>query len=396
MLRISNCVSRVTSSETSNVHQMPFRRYASKTNKMKKLMTEFKFVFGKLLEKNTEKKKRLELENIGKIPVQKRNKTDTELPWVMQQPRNNIKRIIVSAKERSESEDANRINPTNSPEHSITGTLEDKKPANQNAKNTFHSKSDQSTQKRTQQKITQQSTDENKVAENNNFHDGTSSSRSDMTDTENAAAKCSVSEKFFDIVVKNIQSFSVMDNKQVSVELTETLSIPAKDDVKTIKFPSVTRILTHTMSPESKLALDAWKKRMTEKLGKEGFDKYQKALLNDGSSLHTCIAHNLQGKEYEIPSRIEPVFNSVRSVLKDVSHVKAIEAHVAHTKLRYKGIVDCVASYRGEDYVIDWKKSDKKKLDLKETYDAPMQVAAYIGAINASNLYPFVVNVSLK
>lgn len=70
------------------------------------------------------------------------------------------------------------------------------------------------------------------------------------------------------------------------------------------------------------------------------------ALLEDGASLHSCIAQSLSGKEYEVPLKIEPVFKSVQHVLKDVHHVKAIETHVAHDKLRYKGIVDCVASYR--------------------------------------------------
>ncbi|KYN04491.1 Uncharacterized protein C20orf72 like protein [Cyphomyrmex costatus] len=145
------------------------------------------------------------------------------------------------------------------------------------------------------------------------------------------------------------------------------------------------------MSPESKRALEEWKERMIKKLGQEGFDMHQKALLEDGASLHSCIAQSLFGKEYEVPSKIKPVFQSVQCILEDVHHVKAIETYVAHTKLHYKGVVDCIASYRNENYLIDWKKSDRQKLDLKQTYDAPIQLAAYIGAINASNLYPFVI-----
>lgn len=70
------------------------------------------------------------------------------------------------------------------------------------------------------------------------------------------------------------------------------------------------------------------------------------ALLEDGISLHSCIAQNLLGKEYEVPSRIEPVFKSVQCVLGDMHHVRAIETYVAHKKLHYKGVVDCIASYR--------------------------------------------------
>lgn len=46
---------------------------------------------------------------------------------------------------------------------------------------------------------------------------------------------------------------------------------------------------------------------------------------------------------------------------------------------------------RGELCVIDWKKSDKDKPTLESTYDAPVQVSAYVGAVNASSLYPFTV-----
>lgn len=46
---------------------------------------------------------------------------------------------------------------------------------------------------------------------------------------------------------------------------------------------------------------------------------------------------------------------------------------------------------RGKSYAIDWKKSDKDKLNINFMYDAPIQLAAYIGAINSSKRYPFVV-----
>ena len=46
-------------------------------------------------------------------------------------------------------------------------------------------------------------------------------------------------------------------------------------------------------------------------------------------------------------------------------------------------------SYRGTLVLIDWKTSDRRKNTLKATYDDPVQLAAYMGAINADSNYPF-------
>lgn len=60
--------------------------------------------------------------------------------------------------------------------------------------------------------------------------------------------------------------------------------------------------------------------------------------------------------------------------------------------MKYKGIVDCVAEIDNEIHIIEWKKSDRLKLSLVETYDAPIQLCAYLGAINASPKFNFKIN----
>lgn len=50
---------------------------------------------------------------------------------------------------------------------------------------------------------------------------------------------------------------------------------------------------------------------------------------------------------------------------------------------------------RGKTYLIDWKMSGKRQTSLATTYDAPIQVAAYIGVINAFNEYSFKIDKGL-
>lgn len=383
MLTTSKYVLSLTP-DVQNVCQRFIKKQSFKADRMKKLMKEYKSVFGELIETNAEKKKRVKSEKKGKVPQQKPSTRDTELSWIMKNPGNNLKKINSSIKPQDKLADSDdKI--FEKVEHEITNpscnssTITDNN--NNSNDNTFATDT--------------LYCDQNTPAKSNFIHNNASLSNSDLSSTENMVTKydaSSNSERLPDIIIKNLPSFPIMgDTKKSFTKLTEILSISGRNNPEMIKFPSVTKILTQTMPLESKLALEAWKEKMIEKLGQEGFDMHQKALLEDGASLHSCIAQNLLGKKYEVPLRIEPVFKSIQHVLEDVHHVKAIESHVVHNKLHYKGVVDCIASYRGENYLIDWKKSDKKKLSLRATYDAPLQIAAYIGAINASNQYPFVI-----
>jgi len=48
--------------------------------------------------------------------------------------------------------------------------------------------------------------------------------------------------------------------------------------------------------------------------------------------------------------------------------------------------------YRDTPVVIEWKKSSRDKSSLQATYDAPIQLAAYMGAVNNDISYDFKVN----
>ncbi|XP_026684267.1 uncharacterized protein LOC103515914 [Diaphorina citri] len=85
-------------------------------------------------------------------------------------------------------------------------------------------------------------------------------------------------------------------------------------------YPSVTSILSATMSPLARQALERWRKNKIATLGVDGF-----LALNKG--------------------------------------------------------------FGKSNVAIEWKKSDSKKSTIDKTYDAPLQLAAYMGAINYDNSY---------
>uniref|UniRef100_A0A1B6M368 Mitochondrial genome maintenance exonuclease 1 n=1 Tax=Graphocephala atropunctata TaxID=36148 RepID=A0A1B6M368_9HEMI len=149
------------------------------------------------------------------------------------------------------------------------------------------------------------------------------------------------------------------------------------------KFPSVSKVMEETMSERNRIILSKWRKNMIADMGEEGFNKYNAGLKARGSEFHLAVRKAVLGETTNDYGEVTAnALQSLAWVLPHISRPMAVESIVGHPKLGYRGIPDCVAMFRDVAVVIDWKLSDKPKKELKDTYEAPVQISAYIGALN--------------
>lgn len=174
---------------------------------------------------------------------------------------------------------------------------------------------------------------------------------------------------------------------------------PLKIPLHKSTIPSVTRILQQTMTKEQIFYLERWKQRMILELGEDGFAEYTSNIFLQGKQFHKALESLLSptGNEQEKDEKFleSGYIDSVQNILKDIRGVQALESAVQHEALKYVGLLDCVAEYQGKLCVIDWKTSEKPKPLLRNTFDNPLQVVAYIGAINHDANYSFQVHCGL-
>ena len=187
----------------------------------------------------------------------------------------------------------------------------------------------------------------------------------------------------------DLDSFSLCKNN-------EDLKVMDQDVLLYEKmYPSVTNILSTTMSSQSLAMLDKWKRTKIEELGEKGFRDYQQNVFNRGKLLHQNVKLILEGSDPSkvvISENIEKLCTSLQPVLPLFNNVKLCEAPICHPILCYKGIVDCVAFYQDKLVVIEWKTSERLKPTLRDVYDNPLQAVAYQGAINYSDKHSFQIN----
>lgn len=149
------------------------------------------------------------------------------------------------------------------------------------------------------------------------------------------------------------------------------------------QFPSVTLILNKTMTDESRAALEKWKQERIAEMGLEEFNKYYEAQMAVGTKFHSTLKNYFTQPrtQLRIEKEVEGVWVSVSELLKSISSPKAIESNVVHPVLKYRGIFDAIADYEEKPTLIEWKKSDKPRKSIAMTYDNPVQLAAYFGAV---------------
>lgn len=158
---------------------------------------------------------------------------------------------------------------------------------------------------------------------------------------------------------------------------------PDKTDL-CLEYPSVTLILNKTMTEESSKALQKWKQERIAEMGEEAFNKFYEAQMAAGTKFHNVLKTYFTQPRSKliIEKDVEGVWNSVSELLKNITSPKAVESNVVHPVLKYRGIFDAIADYEDKPTLIEWKKSDKPRPAISMTYDNPVQLAAYFGAIS--------------
>uniref|UniRef100_A0A2R5LJQ1 Mitochondrial genome maintenance exonuclease 1 n=1 Tax=Ornithodoros turicata TaxID=34597 RepID=A0A2R5LJQ1_9ACAR len=208
--------------------------------------------------------------------------------------------------------------------------------------------------------------------------------------TRRESCEVSINIPQYEPDLKATLSFPIFNYARKDGSERDSNSAPSSFPFTSRKYPSVTTILKETMDEISKQRLEKWKQAMIAELGEKGFEKYQELLLTRGRTLHQNICDFLRGQpvgELDITPDNQGHWESLQSLLPQIQNVRFLETFVSHPHLQYQGIVDCVAVYEGELILIDWKTSKKTKSRLSQTYDNPLQVAAYVGALNYDDNY---------
>lgn len=180
-----------------------------------------------------------------------------------------------------------------------------------------------------------------------------------------------------------------------SVQDKKNLVISNRDYLETIHYPSINAILAVTKSRIFQNISDLEKIKLIIELRKKGFKKPINKEKQEKYSYLSSIQNILKGIDIEIPDNVKLAINSISNILNELEDVTAINSHVSHKCLFYRGLVNCIAKYRGKLYIIHWDNCQRRNYSRFYLYNAWMRLAAVIGAVNYSKDYPMTIDQGL-
>lgn len=186
--------------------------------------------------------------------------------------------------------------------------------------------------------------------------------------------------------LKSIVAFPLVPSASGILESHWTLHSQFENEQ--CKSPSVNKILTATMPEPARQALLKWKASKIALLGEDGFAELQKNNLDRGSNLHSCLESwlNMETPDEDRLRRADKLWTSIVPLLERINRpAKIIEQKIYHPFLHYNGVVDCVSCIDNQLHIIEWKTSENQKASLSSTFDAPLQLCAYLGALRAQS-----------
>ncbi|CAD5223631.1 unnamed protein product [Bursaphelenchus okinawaensis] len=184
--------------------------------------------------------------------------------------------------------------------------------------------------------------------------------------------------------------------------------------VKTTGVPSVSQIIGCTDPMEN---LYQWQLQMIKKHGIMGFRQHMTRRMQVGTCFHSVVELLLKELKQngEIASTPEKVlsmkpncdqfkaelkgyFNGLLPFLKTLKSNDNIilEGRVDHPYLYFRGRFDAIVEIDGDLTLVDWKTINKESAKSQATeaqtpqdlFSNPLQLAAYVSAVNCSSLYP--------
>jgi genome maintenance exonuclease 1 len=140
------------------------------------------------------------------------------------------------------------------------------------------------------------------------------------------------------------------------------------------KYPSVTTILG--ADPEKLKSIAQWR----ERVGDEEANRISTQAAGRGTRTHALIESYIMNEE--LPDSMpdaQGYFLAMKNTIDSyVNNIRVVEGKMLSDHLRCAGTVDCIAEYRGEMAIIDWKTSNRMKRKSENAMQGYFkQAAAY-------------------